>query len=71
MTRFCKDCRFYQPGDFGDPERNVFYSKCLRPEAAATHIITGEQAQEYCHLARAPWGVCGGEGNLFEPKEGV
>ena len=57
MTKFCKDCKYY----------NV-PSVCIRPTGEIS-VVTGSPVykSDYTHHMRAPQGKCGPKGKLFVP----
>lgn len=74
MTRFCKDCKwlFLTPG-----ATNLEFARCgrLQPAYEALDPVTGEielkRPPIFCSTSRDSASMCGPEGKLFEPKEGV
>jgi hypothetical protein len=74
MAKFCKDCKYHLPYDWGksEPFRNSgVFDRCSHPEASSGEsFVTGKRLSVYCDMSRLNSGSCKPLGILWEPKEG-
>ena len=67
MTKFCRDCRFFNPPMFADSGDRYRFAKCTaltRPDP-----VSGREEHRSCDFARLPGAECGSDAKLFVPRK--
>lgn len=81
-TRYCEDCRYFEPHSHKDRHRAAEYARCARTTVAlaAADLISREVAKPRTRYESAEWYcatqrgnetsfTCGREARFYEPKD--